>query len=50
MLKKVGEDKKFVPLYADKIKEDARVPEETKETKEVKVEEKQEEVKKTNAS
>ena len=50
MLKKVGEDKKFVPLYTDKVKEDARVPEETKETKEVKVEEKQEEVKKTNAS
>lgn len=36
VLKKVGEDKKFVPLYADKVKEETKVTEETKET-EVKV-------------
>lgn len=42
MLKKVGEDKKFIPLYADKIKEETKATDETKETKvafEVKVEE-----------
>ncbi len=38
MIKKVGENKKFVPLYADKIKEETKGAEETIETK-VKIEE-----------
>lgn len=45
MLKKVGKDEKFVPLYADKVKEDVEVPEETKETK---VEEEKKETKEEN--
>lgn len=45
MLKKVGENKKFVPLYADKVKEETK---ETKEPKETGAAEKKEEV--SNAS
>jgi len=32
-IKKVGVDKKFVPLYADKVEQKVKVPEEVKETK-----------------